>query len=154
MFKQCGEEEVGRTGATTTCQSPAELPVPGKYPSFACSSQKGGGLPFHSACTSPAAPRRSLLQTDTHSIGSLKQSKLCVWRKKGGKKKRSAKQSARWSCRLAAPFGDHKWQLAWRTRTFFFAVRHPLQVRVGNLGLCLVFTQKWLHGKVNGRRIR
>lgn len=80
-------------GATTARQSPAELPVPSKYPSFACSSQKGGGLPFHLACTSPAAARRSLLQTDTHSIGSLMQSKLCVWRKKGGKK-RSAKQSA------------------------------------------------------------
>lgn len=86
MFKQHGEEVVGRTGATTTHRGRDKPPVPSKCPAFASPSRKRGGLPFHSACTPPAAPRRSLLHRDTCTVGSLKWSKLCVWRERGQNK--------------------------------------------------------------------
>lgn len=67
---------------------------------------RGAGAAFAFSLYQSSCSQKEII-TDTHSVGSLKQSKLCIWREKEGKI-RSAKQSARWSCPLAALFGEHK----------------------------------------------
>lgn len=112
--------------------SPADLPVLASALPLPALLRKE--VDCFSVCTSPAAPRRSLLQTCAHSIGSLKQSKLCVWRKRAGKNKAEKSQHDGAVSRLLF-WGITSMQLVWRTRTFFFAVRHPVPVPGGNLDL-------------------
>lgn len=71
MFRQCREEEEGWAGATGMAR--AQL--------------RGAGAAFAFSLDQSSCSQKELI-TDSHSVGSLKQSKLRIWRKRGGKNDR------------------------------------------------------------------